>query len=159
MPIQSAGILLFRHRNGGPEVFLIHPGGPYWAKKDEGAWSIPKGVVDPDENVLLAARREFQEETGFDVDGDFHALGTFRQPGGKRLSVWALEGDCDPSQLNSNIFQMMWPPKSGRMQSFPEADRGRWFARSEAEVKIVKGQRPILGIFFKAQEDRFHQGA
>lgn len=139
-------------------MFLIHPGGPYWAKRDEGAWSVPKGIIDPGENHLLAARREFREETGFDVDGDFHALGTFRQPSGKRLHVWALEGDCDPSKLTSNIFQTTWPPKSGSMQSFPEVDRGAWFARSEAEVKILKGQKSILDVFFKAEEERARQG-
>lgn len=148
MPLQSAGILLYRRRPRGAEVFLIHPGGPYWTRKDEGAWSIPKGLIDPAEDHLLAARREFQEETGFAAEGDFHVLGTFRQPGGKRLSVWSLEGDCDPSKLRSNVFEMMWPPKSGRLQNFPEADRGGWFARTEAESKIVKGQKPVLDAFF-----------
>ncbi|HEY8948746.1 MAG TPA: NUDIX domain-containing protein [Rhizomicrobium sp.] len=152
MPIESAGILLYRRHNGGADVFLIHPGGPYWARKDEGAWSIPKGLIDPQEDHLLAARREFREETGFDVDGDFRPLGTFRQPSGKRLSVWALEGDCDPSMLRSNVFEMIWPPKSGRMQSFPEADRGAWFARTEAEAKILKGQKPILDALFASLE-------
>lgn len=148
MPIHSAGILLYRHRDGGPEVFLIHPGGPYWAKKDLGAWSIPKGIVDPEEYPLPAARREFREETGFDADGEFRALGTFRQPSGKRLSIWALEGDCDSAKMKSNNFEMIWPPKSGKMQRFPEADRCGWFASAEAQAKIVKGQRPILDAFY-----------
>lgn len=152
MPIESAGILLYRRRKGRAEVFLIHPGGPYWARKDEGAWSIPKGLIDPLEDHLLAARREFREETGFNVDGDFRPLGTFRQPSGKRLSVWALEGDCDPSMLRSNVFEMMWPPKSGRVQSFPEADCGAWFARTEAEAKILKGQKPMLDALFASLE-------
>lgn len=148
MPIQSAGILLYRRRRSGAEVFIIHPGGPYWVKKDDGAWSVPKGMVDPDEDILLAARREFHEETGFDIDGDFQPLGTFREPSGKRLSVWALEGDCDPSRLRSNVFEMMWPPKSGTMKTFPEAERGQWFARRQAEAKILKGQKPILDALF-----------
>lgn len=151
MPIHSAGILLYRRQRGdGIEVFLIHPGGPYWSKKDEGAWSIPKGIVDQSEDHLAAARREFHEETGFVVEGTFLALGTFRQPSGKHLSVWALEGDCNPAELKSNSFEMIWPPKSGRVQNFPEADRGAWFNRAEAVAKITKGQRQILDSFFVA---------
>lgn len=149
MAIHSAGILLHRSRHGVAEVFLVHPGGPYWAKKDLSAWSIPKGIVDADEDHLLAAQREFREETGFLVEGAFAPLGTFRQPSGKQLSVWAVEGDCDPAKLVSNSFEMIWPLKSGQTQSFPEVDRGGWFAQADAMAKIVKGQQPILRYFFE----------
>lgn len=149
MAIHSAGILLHRRQQGVAQVFLVHPGGPYWAKKDLNAWSIPKGIVDPDEDHLLAAQREFREETGFLAEGTFRPLGTFRQPSGKQLSVWMVEGDCDLTKLVSNSFDIIWPPKSGRMQSFPEVDRGGWFAKTEAMAKIVKGQQPILRVFFE----------
>jgi predicted NUDIX family NTP pyrophosphohydrolase len=148
MPIHSAGLVLYRRIRGAPEVFLIHPGGPFWKNKDDGAWSIPKGLIDAKEDHLAAARREFKEETGFDVDGEFVLLGTFRQPSGKQLTAYALEGNCDAAELKSNPFEMEWPPKSGRMQSFPEADRGAWFGRAEAERKILAGQRPILAKLF-----------
>ncbi|HEX3754131.1 MAG TPA: NUDIX domain-containing protein [Rhizomicrobium sp.] len=148
MTIHSAGILLFRERPAGRQVFLIHPGGPFWANKDTGAWSIPKGMIDPDEDPLAAAQREFLEETGFILDGSFVPLGTFRQPSGKQLTAWAVEGDCDPASLVSNTFTMIWPPRSGRVCSFPEADRGAWFDREEAMVRILKGQKPMLEKFF-----------
>ena len=150
MPAVSAGVLLYRRRGTRTEVFLVHPGGPFWARKDEGAWSVPKGLVDPDEEELAGARREFTEETGFDAGGTGteHDLGSFRQPSGKRVHVWAIEGDCDPAQLESNLFEMEWPPKSGRTASFPEVDRGSWFERAEALLKIVSGQRPILEKFY-----------
>jgi predicted NUDIX family NTP pyrophosphohydrolase len=150
MPAISAGLLLYRRREPGAEVFLVHPGGPYWAKKDDGAWSVPKGLVDPHEDELTGARREFREETGFDANGRGreHDLGVFRQPSGKRLHIWAVEGDCDPAALSSNLFEMEWPPKSGRTQRFPEVDRGAWFDRAQALLKIVKGQRPILERFY-----------
>ncbi len=151
MPQTSAGILLHRRRGGAAEVFLVHPGGPFWAKKDDAAWSLPKGLIDPDEDPLAAARREFREETGFDLDGDFHDLGTFKLPSGKKLHVFALEGDCDPAALQSNSFELEWPPRSGRMQSFPEIDRGAWFDRDAALAKITKGQRPVLQAFFARQ--------
>jgi predicted NUDIX family NTP pyrophosphohydrolase len=144
MVAHSAGLLLYRRGSSGLEVFLIHPGGPYWASKDEGAWSIPKGLVDPAEDQLDAAKREFKEETGFDVEGRVLELGTFRQPGGKRLSIWAIEGDCDPERLVSNQFTMIWPPKSATIRSFPESDRGEWFDIDEAGRRLLKGQRPIL---------------
>ena len=146
MPAISAGLLLYRRGHCGLEVFLVHPGGPFWARKDEGAWSVPKGLVDADEEELACARREFREETGFDppASGTELDLGTFRQPSGKRVHVWAIEGDCDPAQLNSNLFEMEWPPKSGRTARFPEVDRGAWFDRAQARVKISTGQRPIL---------------
>jgi predicted NUDIX family NTP pyrophosphohydrolase len=146
MVVISAGLLLYRRGDSGLEVFLVHPGGPYWARKDEGAWSVPKGLVDAGEEELACARREFQEETGFTApsSGAELDLGTFRQPSGKRLHVWAIEGDLDPAQLNSNLFEMEWPPKSGRTVQFPEVDRGGWFDRAQALAKIVHGQRPIL---------------
>jgi predicted NUDIX family NTP pyrophosphohydrolase len=150
VPATSAGLLLYRRRAAGVEVFLVHPGGPFWAKKDEGAWSVPKGLVDPGEDELAGARREFREETGFDAaaTGSEHDLGTFRQPSGKRLHVWAIEGDCDPTGLSSNVFEMEWPPHSGRMAQFPEVDRGGWFDQLQALRKIAPGQRPILAEFY-----------
>ena len=146
MPAISAGLLLYRRRDSGLEVFLVHPAGPYWASKDEGAWSVPKGLVDVDEEELVCARREFKEETGFDLQGIGRErdLGTVQLPSGKLLHVWAVEGDCNPAELNSNLFEMEWPPKSGRMARFPEVDRGGWFERAPALLKIVKGQRPVI---------------
>lgn len=151
MPKLSAGILLYRRRAGALEVFLVHPGGPLWAKKDEAAWSLPKGLIDPDENSLVAARREFSEETGFDLDGEFTDLGKFKLLGNKVLHVFALEGDCDPAKLKSNLFEMEWPPRSGKKQSFSEIDRGGWFDQDAALRKITKGQRPMLEAFFVRQ--------
>ena len=150
MPAISAGILLYRRRDSGLEVFLVHPGGPYWASKDEGAWSVPKGFVDAGEEDLACARREFKEETGFDVPGagNERDLGTFQLTSGKRLHVWAVEGDCNPAELHSNLFEMEWPPKSGRTARFPEVDRGSWFDRMPALLKITKGQRPVLEKFY-----------
>jgi len=150
VPALSAGLLLYRRRASGVEVFLVHPGGPYWARKDEGAWSVPKGLVDAGEEELACARREFKEETGFDVDGSGpeHDLGTFRLPSGKQLHVWAIEGDCNPAELSSNLFEMEWPPKSGRTGRFPEVDRGGWFNRPQALLKIVTGQRPVVERFY-----------
>jgi predicted NUDIX family NTP pyrophosphohydrolase len=146
----SAGLLLYRRGGTHTEVFLVHPGGPYWATKDDGAWSIPKGLVGAGEDELTAARREFREETGFDADVGVreHDLGTFRQPSGKRVHVWAIEGDCNPAQLRSNLFTLEWPPRSGRRAQFPEVDRGAWLARTEALLKITNGQRPIIEKFF-----------
>jgi predicted NUDIX family NTP pyrophosphohydrolase len=142
--------LLYRRRGADTEVFLVHPGGPWWAKKDDGAWSVPKGLVDPGEDQLAAARREFQEETGFDAPaaGGERDLGTHRQPSGKRLHVWAVEGDCDPAQLRSNHFEMEWPPRSGRSAQFPEVDRGAWFDSTQALTKVSAGQRAMLEKFF-----------
>jgi predicted NUDIX family NTP pyrophosphohydrolase len=146
----SAGILLYRRTVSGVEVFLVHPGGPFWAKKDDGAWSVPKGLVDPREDELAAARREFREETGFALNpgAAAHDLGVVRQPSGKRLHVWAIEGDCDPADLTSNLFQMEWPPRSGRVGQFPEIDRGAWLARAPSLLKIAPGQRPMLERFY-----------
>jgi predicted NUDIX family NTP pyrophosphohydrolase len=145
----SAGLLLYRRRDAHLEVFLVHPGGPYWSRKDQGAWSVPKGLIDPGEDELCAAHREFKEETGFDAPGGRECdLGVFRLPSGKQLHVWAAEGDCDPGLLNSNLFEMEWPPKSGRRARFPEVDRGDWFAREQALVKVTPGQRPVLEKFY-----------
>jgi predicted NUDIX family NTP pyrophosphohydrolase len=144
MPKRSAGILLYRRGAAALEVFLVHPGGPFWAKKDEGAWSIPKGEYRPHEEPLAAARREFAEETGLRLEGGFVALGSFRQSSAKTVDVWAVEGDADPTKLASNTFALEWPPRSGRMQAFPEVDRAAWFALPEAARMLVKGQVAIL---------------
>lgn len=144
MAKRSAGLLLYRRKTDGLEVFLVHPGGPFFAKKDLGAWSVPKGEYGPDEDPLLAARREFSEETGFAVSGPFMELGTIRQAGGKLVSVWASEGDCDPAALESNWCQIEWPPRSGRRLEIPEVDRGAWFGLQEAGERILASQRPLL---------------
>ena len=145
MPQRSAGLLLYRHRQGGVEVLLVHPGGPFWARKDEGAWGIPKGEYGPGEDPLGAARREFAEETGADAPAsDAAALGSFRQPSGKIIDAWAVEGDFDPATLKSNTFTMEWPRRSGKIIEVPEVDRAGWFAPEEAARKLIKGQRPIL---------------
>jgi predicted NUDIX family NTP pyrophosphohydrolase len=148
MPQLSAGILLYRQRAGALEVFLIHPGGPFWARKDANAWSLAKGLIDPDEDHMAAAQREFREETGFELRGNFTDLGTFKLLGGKNLHVFTVEGDCNPAQLKSNTFEMEWPPRSGRRQSFPEVDRGEWFDPDTALQKITKGQKKVLEAFF-----------
>lgn len=144
MAKRSAGILMFRRTGGRPEVLLVHPGGPFWAKKDDGAWSIPKGLYEDDEDPLAAARREFEEETGCVPYGEFIALGSFRQPGGKTIAAWAVESDFDLAKFKSNMFSMEWPPKSGRTQQLPEVDRIAWFGPDEAQRKLLKGQAPIL---------------
>ncbi len=144
MPKLSAGILLFRRRPPGVEVMLVHPGGPFWAKKDDGAWSIPKGLADEGEDLLEAAKREFLEETGMAVAGEFLNLGAHKQPSGKTIAACACEGDFDPALLKSNTFTLEWPPRSGRMAEFPEVDRAAWYSIDEAFVKINKGQRPII---------------
>jgi predicted NUDIX family NTP pyrophosphohydrolase len=144
MTKRSAGILLYRLSRPQPEVLLVHPGGPLWAKKDEGAWSIPKGLYEESEDPLAAAKREFAEETGLTAQGALIDLGAFRQPGGKLIQAYAMQGDADPAKLRSNLFSMEWPPKSGRMQEFPEVDRAGWFAPDVARRKLVKGQRAIL---------------
>jgi predicted NUDIX family NTP pyrophosphohydrolase len=141
---KSAGILMYRFQNSGLEVFLVHPGGPFWAKKDAGAWSIPKGEVGEGEAPLNAAKREFREETGFFVEGDFIALTPLKQPSGKRVYAWAVEGDCDSSSVKSNTFSMEWPPRSGRRQEFPEIDRAGWFGIAQAAEKLLPSQRGFL---------------
>jgi predicted NUDIX family NTP pyrophosphohydrolase len=144
MPKKSAGLLLYRERAGRLEVFLVHPGGPYWARKDAGAWSIPKGEFGDDEDPLHAARREFAEETGLSADGECIALAPLRQPSGKLIHAFALRGDADPAQLRSNTFALEWPPKSGQMREFPEVDRAAWFTLEEAAAKIQQGQARFL---------------
>jgi predicted NUDIX family NTP pyrophosphohydrolase len=140
----SAGLLLFRRHQGCLEVFLVHPGGPFWRNKDLGAWSIPKGECAPGEDLLVAARRELLEETGYDVAGPFASLGPIRQAGGKMVYAWAAEADIDPARVVSNTFTVEWPPRSGRQQEFPEIDRAAWFPLEEARIKILAGQVPLL---------------
>jgi predicted NUDIX family NTP pyrophosphohydrolase len=144
MPKQSAGILMYRWCAGEPQVFLVHPGGPFWAKKDAGAWSIPKGEFAPGDDPLATARREFTEETGHSIDGAFTALAPVKQPGGKIVYAFAIEGDCDPAAIRSNLFTTEWPPRSGRRQEFPEIDRAGWFDLATAREKILKGQIALL---------------
>ncbi len=139
----SAGLLAFR-RNSGVEVLLAHPGGPFWAKKDDGAWTIPKGVADSDADTLSAARREFTEETGFVAAGDMLPLKAVRQRSGKTVVAWAFESDFDLAKFSSNEFEMEWPPRSGRRQSFPEIDRLAWFDYDTALKKIIAYQQPFL---------------
>jgi predicted NUDIX family NTP pyrophosphohydrolase len=142
---RSGGVLLFRSgAEGDLEVLLVHPGGPFWAKKDDGVWSIPKGELDGDEDALAAARREFAEETGFTPDGQFIDLGAIKQPGGKVVCVWAVDSDFDPRALVSNSFEMEWPKNSGQMRSFPEVDRAAWLDIATARRKILKGQAGFI---------------
>ena len=149
MPQRSAGILLFRRKGRAIEVLLVHPGGPFWASKDNGAWGIPKGGYEPGEDPLAAAKREFAEETGGRVEGETVALGSFRQSAAKIVDVWAVEGDFDPATLRSNTFSMEWPPRSGRMREVPEVDRADWFTPGEAARRILKGQRPVLDALWQ----------
>jgi predicted NUDIX family NTP pyrophosphohydrolase len=144
MAKMSTGLLVHRRRGGRLEVFLVHPGGPFWAKKDLGAWSIPKGECDPEENPFRAAKREFHEETGLSIEGNFRPLRAAKQPGGKTVVAWAVEGDLDPATIKSNTFSMEWPPRSGRQQEFPEIDRAAWFEIDEAKQRILKGQVALL---------------
>ncbi|MBP7526583.1 MAG: NUDIX domain-containing protein [Syntrophorhabdaceae bacterium] len=143
---RSAGLLMYRRRDN-IEILLVHPGGPFWAGKDEGSWSLPKGLVNPGEDELLAAIREFEEETGFPAEGEFLALSPLRQPSGKVILAWAFEGDCDATRMKSNLFTMEWPPRSGKMAEFPEADRAVWFDLESAKAKIIKGQRGFIEEF------------
>jgi len=144
MAKRSAGLLMFRRRGRRLEVFLVHPGGPLWAKKDTGAWSIPKGEYAEGADALETARREFEEETGMSPRGPLMFLAESRQPGGKLVKAWAMEGDCDPAKLRSNVFSMEWPPKSGKVREFPEVDCGDWFPMEAARAKLLKGQRGFL---------------
>ena len=144
MAKRSAGILLYRRSKGALEVFLAHPGGPFWAKKDAGAWTIPKGEIGEGEDPLAAAKREFAEEIGLDLEGDFAKLEGVRQKGGKLVLAWAIEGECDPAALESNLFSMEWPPKSGKRAEFPEVDRAGWFGIDEARTKLLPSQLPLL---------------
>jgi predicted NUDIX family NTP pyrophosphohydrolase len=144
MPKRSAGIAAYRPRPGGIEVLLAHPGGPFWTKKDDGAWSLPKGLYTETENPLEAAKREFAEEIGMAIDGSFTHLGEFSQPGGKIISAWAVEADLNEADFKSNLFEMEWPPRSGKRQEFPEVDRAQWFDLRSALGKIIRGQVPII---------------
>jgi predicted NUDIX family NTP pyrophosphohydrolase len=148
MPKRSAGLMMYRRSAGELEVFLVHPGGPFWARKDKGAWTIPKGEYEPEENPLDAARREFEEETGFQTTGEFLDqfldLGTIKQKSGKLVKAWAFEGDCDPASLTSNTCEIEWPPRSGRHLEIPEVDRGRWFSIEEARKYIREEQQTFL---------------
>lgn len=140
---RSAGLLLHRRRES-IEVLLVHPGGPYWARKDDGAWSIPKGEIAENEDPLETARRELSEETGLVVEGELIELEPVKQKGGKTVLAWMVESDCDPSEIRSNTFSIEWPPRSGRMQEFPEVDRAEWFPLAEAKRKILPSQLPLL---------------
>lgn len=144
MAARSAGILLYRRDPDGPRLLLVHPGGPFWRGRDEGAWMIPKGMVEPDETPLAAALREFEEELGSRPEGEPRALCTVRQAGGKWVEAFALEGEFDPAALNSNTFTIEYPPKSGSFRGFPEVDEARWFTLAEARSKILKSQAPII---------------
>lgn len=146
MPETSAGILLHRNDRAGREVFLVHPGGPFWARKDGAGWSIPKGIIDPGEDPEAAARREFAEEVGAVPPGELVRLGELKLSGSKTLVAYALEGDFDPEALVSNSFEMEWPPRSGRRQHFPEVDRAQWFSLREASTKLHLGQRPLVQL-------------
>ncbi len=140
MPKKSAGILMYRSQKDVLEVLLIHPGGPFWTKKDIGSWSIPKGEYTDTEDPFTVAKREFEEETSFQVDGDFTHLTPREQPSGKIVSIWTVKGDYDASKIKSNTFLMEWPPRSGKKQEFPEVDRGEWFTVDTAKKKLLKGQ-------------------
>lgn len=144
MAKESAGVLLYRIRERRLEVLLVHPGGPFWARKDAGAWSIPKGEAAPGEDLGMRARLEFAEETGFAAPDRGHALRPVKQAGGKMVHAWAVEGDCDAAAVKSNSFTLEWPPRSGRRRSFPEIDRAQWFSLAEARDKINKGQAALL---------------
>ena len=142
---KSAGLLLYRENSGGLEVLLVHPGGPFWQKRDDGAWTIPKGEFDDDEDPLKAARREFEEETGTaPPDGEFLALKPIKQPSGKTVYAWAIDGDFDPANLRSNMFPVEWPPNTGKLQQFPEIDRAAWLTPEIAKRKILTGQVPFI---------------
>ncbi|TSE14165.1 NUDIX domain-containing protein [Mesorhizobium intechi] len=151
MAKRSAGLLIYRRMDGDIRVLLVHPGGPFWARKDEGAWSIPKGLIDEDEDELAAARRETGEELGITVGGPFARLGDYKQPGGKIITAWSVEASTgiDVATIKSNTFTMEWPPRSGSMKEFPEVDRVGWFSLPEAEAKLLQGQRPMLSDLAK----------
>jgi len=150
MAKRSAGILMFRRRGADIELLLMHPGGPFWAKKDTGAWSIPKGEYLQGEDALAVAQREFEEETGARPQGEFLPLGEVVQAGRKIVTAWALEGDFEPATLVSNRFELEWPPKSGRKASFPEVDRAQWFSPADARQKILPAQRELISRLMQA---------
>jgi len=144
MPKQSAGILLYRKSAKGLQVFLVHPGGPFFKNKDEGSWSVPKGEYLPDEDPLMAAKREFQEETGSEIAGNFIALNPIKQKGGKTVLAWAVEGSIDQGNIKSNTFEIEWPPRSGKKQTFDEIDRAEWFDIATAKIKINPAQAALI---------------
>lgn len=146
MVVRSAGLLIYRVRDDGIEVLLVHPGGPFWAKKDEAAWSIPKGLIEAGEDDLAAAQREATEELGAEIEGPFERLGEYKQPSGKLLIIWTTDADLsfEAKVELSSTFELEWPPRSGKMNTFPEVDRAEWFSIPEATTKLHKGQRPIL---------------
>ncbi|PKP57323.1 MAG: NUDIX hydrolase [Candidatus Altiarchaeales archaeon HGW-Altiarchaeales-2] len=146
----SAGILLYKFKNGKLHVLLVHPGGPFWQKRDNGAWSIPKGKIEENETPFDAAKREFKEETGFIVDGNFIELGELRQPSGKIVHIWALEKDVDETRSTSNMFALEWPKGSGKMQEFPEIDRVAWFDIEQARRKILNGQKGFIDLLVES---------
>ena len=155
---KSAGILLYRVNENIPEVFLIHPGGPFWAKKDEGAWSIPKGEFNDDEDALSAAKREFEEETGTSLSGNFIALTPVMQKAGKQVYAWALESNIDASAIQSNTFKIEWPPKSGRWKSYPEVDKASWFDVEIAKQKINPAQVAFIDELIGKLKESSNQG-
>jgi predicted NUDIX family NTP pyrophosphohydrolase len=150
--VRSAGLLMYRRRGAEVEVLLAHPGGPFWAARDAASWTLPKGAVDEGEDPLAAARREFNEETGFIPRPPYLLLGELKQKSGKRITAWAFEGDGDPRELQSNMFEMEWPPRSGRMQFFPEVDRVEWFTIAQARQKLLPGQAPFLDALARVLE-------
>jgi predicted NUDIX family NTP pyrophosphohydrolase len=152
MTKQSAGLLMYRRRGKTLQVLLVHPGGPFWDKKDIGSWSMPKGEFSQDEDALKAARREFEEETGFLPTGNFIRIGAIKQPSGKLIHAWAFEGDLDAKKIKSNTFSVEWPPQSGKQQEFPEVDRAEWFTIESAREKIIKGQVEFLDELLRVLE-------
>jgi predicted NUDIX family NTP pyrophosphohydrolase len=147
---RSAGLIMYRWQVQELEIFLVHPGGPFWSKKDKGAWTVPKGEYSEGEQPLEAAKREFEEETGFASHAPFLELGIIKQAGGKTVVAWAFEGNGDPAKLSSNLCRVEWPPHSGRVVEFPEADQGRWFSIPTAREYILKSQEPLLDVLQQA---------
>lgn len=156
MKKQSAGLLMYRRNGDGLEVFLVHPGGPYWVRRDKGAWTVPKGEYGQDEDALEAAQREFEEETGFSAKGGMQGLGSVKQKSGKVVRAWGFEGDCDPATLKSNTCEIEWPPRSGKQITIPEVDRGAWFGVEEAHEFIREEQRAFLDVLVSNYEKKGH---
>ena len=148
---RSAGILLYRKSKAGLEVFLVHPGGPFFAKKDDGFWTIPKGEIEEEKDPLQEAIREFEEETSYKLKGKFIELGEIKQKGGKYVQAWALEGDVDPGKISSNEFEIEWPPRSGKKKKFPEVDKAAWFTIDEAKIKMNAAQLELIERLRKSE--------